>query len=139
MMFYNLAFLSVVPVTFAPIFCKYFFFKKRQNDIQFLNVSPCTFITFEEQLIWWVLRGQRQWALISHEVRLLLVLPVPTILAFSRHQSVSAKKDFQILKHVKRQTGQNSELSRDYDLQNRLHSDIFTGYLKEFQQGCSIW
>lgn len=46
-------------------------------------------------------------------VSLLLGLPVPTILAFPGHQSASARKNFQILKHVKRPTGQNSVLSRD--------------------------
>lgn len=61
-MFYNWVFLSVGPVIFAPIFYKYFSLKM-SNDVQFLNVSPCTFITFEERLIWWAPRGQcsRHW------------------------------------------------------------------------------
>lgn len=107
--------------------------------MQFFNVSPWTYITFEEHLPY----GSREGKCSRHgfpmSLSLLLVLPVPTILAFPGHQSVSTRNDFQILKHVKRQTGQNSELSRDYDLQNRLCSDIFTGRLKEFQQGHSIW
>lgn len=68
-----------------------------------------------------------------------LVLPVPTILAFPGHQSVSTRNNFQILKHVKRHTSQNSEISGDCDLLNGIYSDIFTGYMKEFQQGHSIW
>lgn len=35
------------------------------------------------------------------------VMPVPTTLAFPGHQSVSTRKDFQIVKHVKMQTGQH--------------------------------
>lgn len=36
------------------------------------------------------------------------VPPVPTALAFPVHQSVSTRKDFQIVRHVKIQTGQHS-------------------------------
>lgn len=138
-MFYNLVFLSIGPVIFAPIFHKYFFLKMSKWHA----VSKCLSMYLHN--IWraaYLMRAKGAnvvgtdfpWSL-----SLSLVLPVPTILAFPGHQSVSTRNDFQILKHVKRQTGQNSELPRDYDLQNRLCSDIFTGCLKEFQQGHSIW
>lgn len=125
------------PRDFCPHFLKNFFLKMSKEHVVFkcLAVYLCD--------IWGALMGAERANVVGTDfpcsLSLLLVLPVPTILAFPGHQSVSTRNDFQILKHVKRQTGQNSELSRDYDLQNRLCSDIFTGRLKEFQQGHSIW
>jgi len=108
-MFYNLVFLSIGPVIFAPIFHKYFFLKMSKWHA----VSKCLSMYLHN--IWraaYLMRAKGAnvvgtdfpWSL-----SLSLVLPVPTILAFPGHQSVSTRNDFQILKHVKRQTGQKTQ------------------------------